>query len=76
MVGVVPVVRVMLNRAELRIRPEVLILRANPVQLRRIGRDIQRQHVDVPIVQQPRAGRALIDELRQPASGEFVLEAA
>ena len=75
-VGVVAVVGVVLNGAELRVGLVVLRRGEDLVQHSGVGGDVQRDGVDVPVVQQADALGALIVDLGEPGFGELHLEAA
>src|SRR5262245_42573180 len=51
-VGVVPEVRIELNLAELGIRLKILHVPADVVERGVIGGDVQRNNIDIPVVQQ------------------------
>ena len=75
-IGAMPEIGIELDGAELRIRFIVLRRLKYLVQHRRIGRNIQRNGVDVPVVLQAHAGGSLVDHLHQPVVRELVLKTA
>ena len=76
MISIVAVVAEVIYCAELRIGPKILVLATDPVEGREVAGDIERKHIDVPVVEQPHSGRALIHQFGHPVLAELVLNSA
>ena len=68
-------VGVQLNRAELRIGLKVLRVPPDVVESGVVAGHVQRDRIDIPVIQQTHPGRTLIDEFYQQIGAEFVLKA-
>src|SRR5688572_367094 len=76
MVTRVSVVAEVKDRTEVRIRFEILRRAADVFKLDRVARDVERDGVNVPTIEQSDAGRALIRQVEQHIGGKFPLYAA
>ncbi len=72
-VSVVTEIGVKLDRSELRKRLEVLVVPANVVERSVVRSDIEGQYIDVPVVQQADACRALVYRFHHHITGQLQL---